>query len=214
MKLLVIGATGRTGKELVNQALSLGHDIVIYTRNPDKLVVNDDIKVVVGEINDSKKIAQALIEVDAVLVTLGNPSSNKGAPLFEVAIPSIMKAMDKAGITRLINMSALGVGQTFKNAPIHYKIAAKTFLMSAFRDHNVGESQLQNSHLNWTIIYPGILKNGEMTDEPLVREAITGYKMPLNSSTYRSDVAKVMLSVLRDKTTYQKALIMCSKQGK
>ena len=215
MKLFLIGATGRTGSEIVKQALINNDEIVAYVRTPSKLNINDPkLTIVKGQLNDVDTMAAAMRGCEAVLVTLGNPISNSSGKLFSFAIPDIIKAMDQAKIKRLISLSALGVDTTLTNTRYPYRMGAKGFLKSNFADHEAGESKLKNSDLNWTTVHPGPLFNGKKTGNPLVRDAVSGFKMPGVPRTYRSDVAQVMLRIIRDRKTFGKQLIMCSKQDK
>lgn len=215
MKLFLIGATGRTGSEIVKQALTRNDELVAYVQNPSKLNINDpELTVIKGQLDDVAKMASEMKGCNAVLVTLGNPISNSSGKLFSFAIPDIIKAMDQAKIKRLISLSALGVGTTLANTSYPYRMGAKGFLKGNFSDHEAGESQLKNSDLNWTTVHPGPLFNGKKTENPLVRDADSGYKMPGAPRTYRSDVAQVMLRIIKDRKTFGKQLIMCSKQDK
>ena len=212
MKLCIFGATGRTGEELILQSLEKKYSVIAYVRHPDKLTHRDQITVVTGELNDIDKMTSAMKGCDAVLVALGNPVSNSSGKLFALAIPNIIEAMDKAGVKRLISLSALGVGATYENTRYPYRMGAKGFLKGNFADHEAGEKQLPSSDLDWTTIHPGPLFNGERSEVPLVRDAASGYKMPGAPRTNRADVAKVMLQIIDDPQTYMKQLIMCSKQ--
>lgn len=211
MNLLIIGATGRTGQELVTQALAGGHQVTVYIRKPWPLPTHANLKIMTGQLTEKDKLVSAMRHQDAVLVTLGNPKSNKSAPLFEIAMSVIISAMEQAGIKRIIKMSAMGVGETFVNAPLHYKIAAKTLLKGAFTDHERGELLLMGSSLKWTTLHPGILVDKPKTAQPYVALSRKNLKMPINSTTRRADVAQVMLSLLNDETTYQRQVLMCSK---
>lgn len=215
MKLFLIGATGRTGAEIVKQALINNDEIVAYVRTPSKLNINDPkLTIVKGQLDDVDTMAAAMKGCEAILVTLGNPISNSSGKLFSFAIPDIIKAMDQAKIKRLISLSALGVGTTLANTSYPYRMGAKGFLKGNFADHEAGESQLNDSDLNWTTVHPGPLFNGKKTGNPLVRDAASGFKMPGAPRTYRSDVAQVMLRIIKDRKTFGKQLIMCSKQDK
>lgn len=190
----------RTGSPIFRKKYS----VIAYVRHPDKLTHRDQITVVTGELNDIDKMASAMKGCDAV--------SNSSGKLFALAIPNIIEAMDKAGVKRLISLSALGVGATYENTRYPYRMGAKGFLKGNFADHEAGEKQLPSSDLDWTTIHPGPLFNGERSENPLVRDAASGYKMPGAPRTNRADVAKVMLQIIDDPQTYMKQLIMCSKQ--
>lgn len=212
MKLLILGATGRTGQELINQALTAGHHVTAYVRNAKQLLRQTNLTIIEGQLTDQEQLIAVLSGCEAVLITLGNPKSNKSFPLFQTVMPILISAMQQTGIKRLVKLSALGVGETFHNAPIHYKIAAKTFLKDVFVDHDRGEQLLRATALDWTTIHPGILVDKPQTPHPVVIVSTAQVKMPLHSTSHRADVAQVMLQVLNDKKTIHQAVLMCSKQ--
>lgn len=212
MKLFILGATGRTGKELIKQATERGYEIVAYVRSPQKLVPQDNLKVIQGNLNETSKMEHALASCDAVLVTLGNPINDSSANLFESLMPNLIKSMQHTNVSRIISLSSLGTGDAIKNVSYPYKLGVKTFLKGNQADHEKGEQHLIHSNLNWTLIYPGPLFNGDKTSHPLVKNAASGYKMPGAPRTNRADVAAVMLDQLNNKSSYKQKLIMCSKQ--
>ena len=212
MKLLILGATGRTGHELVTQALDMNFEVTVYVRNSQSLVSHPNLTIIEGQLTDQEQLIKAMSGSTAVLVALGNPKSNKSLPLFQTVMPILIKAMQQTGVKRLIKLSALGVGETYQNAPFHYKIAARTFLKGAFTDHERGEELLQATSLDWTTIHPGILVDKPQTPNPYVKGFDEQLKMPVHSSTHRADVAHVMLQVLNEERTIHQKVLMCSKQ--
>lgn len=210
MKVLVIGATGRTGSEIVKQLLEEGNDVIAYVRRPESIQEKDHLSVVVGQINDSETMTKAAKGADAILVALGNPMSNSSAPLMEKAAPTVIKVSKASGVNRVIWLSALGVGKTLENTRYPYKLGAKTFLKGNFKDHHIGESQLEDSGLNWTTVHPGPLYNKEKTKNPIVKDASTGYIMPGSPRTNRADVAAVMIKIIHDDATFKKQILITS----
>ena len=82
MKLTIFGATGGTGKQLVEQALAAGNHVVVYVRNPSKLeFLHKDLTIVEGELADQLMIEQAVIGVDAVISVLGPRGGSKDKPI-------------------------------------------------------------------------------------------------------------------------------------
>lgn len=214
MKVLVIGATGRTGQELVKQSMNKGYEVVAYVRRPDAVPSQRKLEVFAGNLDSIELLTAALKGVDAVLVALGNSMSNRNDKLFEWVIPNIIAAMKTSNVKRIVSLSALGVGNTYNNTRYPYRLGARTFLKGNFKDHLAGEIKFKDSGLDWTTIHPGPLFNGEKMASPLVRDAATGYQMPRAPRTNRADVAQVMLNVLMDTSTFKKELIMASTPDK
>lgn len=213
MKIMIIGATGRTGKDLVSLALNQGNEVIAYVRHPQKISPTKNLTVVQGELTNTSLLSESLVGCNAVLVTLGNSISNSSASLFSFAIPNIIEAMSNSNVKRIISLSALGVGSTYQNTRYPYRLGATTFLKGNFADHEAGEAKLRTSKLIWTTIHPGPLFNGTATENPTVKIANNSIKMPRAPRTYREDVAKVMLDSVSDKRTFGQKILMCSKQA-
>ena len=212
MKLLIIGATGQTGQELLKQALAQGQVVSAYVRNPQKLPADSRLTIYQGQLSEEDKLRQAMTGQDAVLLTLGNSFANRSQPVFEKVMPTIIASMKQAQVQRLISLSSLGVGLTLGNTRYPYRLGVQTFLRGNHRDHWLGEKELGDSGLNWTTIHPSPLFNGEKTAHPSYHLAHTGYKVSGIARTMRADVAAVMLEVLARPETYQQALVMSSQE--
>ncbi|TYL51679.1 SDR family oxidoreductase [Nocardioides sp. BGMRC 2183] len=210
MKIVIIGATGKTGTELTTQALAAGHTVVAYVRRPEAIAPTPGITVVGGQLDDSNRLEAALEGCDAVIVTLGPKISDRNKPLLSFAIPAVITAAQQAGVKRIVVLSALGVGATMANTRYPYRLGAKTFLKGNFADHHAGESHLNDSELDWTTIHPGPLFNAEQTPQPTIVDAATGKKMPGSPRTMRADVAATILGMLDEPTTYGKQMLVTS----
>jgi len=107
MKLLVFGATGGTGRELVKQALAQGHQVTAYARNPDKFgdITHAGLQVVRGDVLDPAAVEKAVSGHDAVLSAIGAGAGR--TTLREEGTRNIVRAMQKAGVCRLICQSSL-----------------------------------------------------------------------------------------------------------
>ena len=135
MKLFILGATGRTGQELVRQALSDGHEVVAYVRSPEKLNSQEKLTIIQGTLEETTKLQQAMMSCDAVLVALGNPIKDSSADLFASFMPQLIKIMRLAAVSRIIVLSSLGTGETISNVTYPYKIGVQTFLKGNQADH-------------------------------------------------------------------------------
>ncbi len=210
MRIALVGATSRTGAEVIDQALAAGHEIVAYARRPEAVPTRAGVTTVGGQLDDADTMTAALQGCDAVVVTLGPKVSQPNAPIMVTAMPTVIKAAKAAGVDRVVVLSALGAGETFANTRYPYRFGCRTFLAGNFRDHVAGESQLVGTGLNWTTVHPGPLSDGARTAKPLVAPATSGRRMPGSPRTTRADVAATILRVLDDPSTYGKQMLLTS----
>src|SRR5207302_8025582 len=112
--IVVRGATGRTGRRLVEQARERGHEITALVRDPSKHPSQDGVRVLTGSPLDPAAVAGALDRIDAVLVALGNRRAREvvRSTLLTDAMGALVPAMEERGVSRLIVLSAVGVGET------------------------------------------------------------------------------------------------------
>ncbi|WP_155059817.1 NAD(P)-dependent oxidoreductase [Streptomyces blattellae] len=210
MRIALLGATGRTGTEFMEQALAAGNEVVAYVRRPEALGARPGLSVVGGQLDDRNAVKGALAGCDAVAVTLGPKISQRNAPIMATAMPPVIAAAKENGVKRIVVLSALGVGDTFENTQYPYRFGCRTFLASNFRDHVAGESQLVGSGLDWTTVHPGPLSDAPRTPHPLIVDAATGRQMPRAPRTRRSDVAAAMLAMIEDSSTFGKQMLITS----
>jgi len=161
MNLSIFGATGPTGRVLVQQALDAGHSVTAYARNPAKLeIAHPKLRTVQGELTDPAGIAQAVKGADAVLSLLGpNDTSLKvvGTPIAD-GTRSIVSAMNEKGVKRLIATSSAAFPAE-GDVPSWGKSVLNTLIrsgMSVFASGPYGEISttagvIRESDLDWTL---------------------------------------------------------------
>jgi putative NADH-flavin reductase len=161
MKLIVFGATGGTGRQVVAQALSAGHTVTAVARRPDILAIRHErLTVVGGDVLEPATLAQPLVGQDAVVSALG---IRNGEPttLYSAGLANIMHAMQLASVRRLICISAGGLDP----GPGIARWLAKTILWRLLRDSYIDmtrmEAEVKASDLDWTIVQAPML-----TDKP------------------------------------------------
>lgn len=193
MKFTVIGATGRTGRPLTEQALAAGHEVVALARTPLDLAALDAprLTVVQGDVLDPQDVSRAVDGADAVLLTLGH---TEGSPpdLMERAARNVIDAMGRHGVRRVVTETGAGVadpkdpgglGPTVMRGLM--QVVARTLLA----DSEAHVDALRRSGLDWTAVRAPRLTNG-----PHTGEYETGYlSMGPGHSVARADVADLML---------------------
>ncbi|QLY30716.1 SDR family oxidoreductase [Nocardia huaxiensis] len=197
MRIAIFGATGTVGRQVVEQALAQGHEVTALTRSAGNLAItNQRLRVVQGDVLDPAAVERAVSGQDAVIVTLGN--GRKGVIRAE-GTRTVMEAMSRTGVKRLIVMSSLGVGDSRGNLNFLWKyVFFGLLLRQAYADHVQQESHVLASDLDWTIVRPAAF-----TDDPAtgayqrnVAPDAKGLKLKIS----RADIAAFLLEQLTDST--------------
>lgn len=197
MKLLIFGSTGKTGRELVNQALDAGYEVTAFARNPQKMEIRHDrLTVVKGDITDADSINVAVPGHDAVLSALGSPGLGKSTELSD-GTRRIIASMEGSGVKRLIFESTVGVGDSSSHATVFARwFFFPVVIRNILADKEIQERIIKESSLDWTIVRPGRLTNGPKRGIYREGDAISGTAVATSIS--RADVAEFMLRQVTD----------------
>lgn len=206
----VLGANGRTGIEIVKQALEKGWVVKALVRDKQKIkLANPNLHVVEGNPMRIDEVTKVVEETDAVYVALNigrktdMPWSKVVSPLdlLRVSIDNTINAMQENGVKRVITVSAWGTGDSYKETNWIFKfLIKKTNVGVAYAGHEDQERLLRKSGLDWTSVRPVGLSNSEK--QKSVRVSIKGDKK-LNMAISRKDVARFMLDIVDDEKYYQ-----------
>lgn len=203
MKLAIFGATGGTGRHLVEMGLAAGHEITVLARTPAKMEFqNPKLTVIEGDVLNLDQVMQTVKGADAVLSALGTSQNNPDG-IISNGVKNIIQAMQANGVKRVIAISSLGVGDSKNQVPLAFKVIMKTVpaLKKAMEDLEKMETHLQQSGLEWVIVRPSGLTN----DPPIGNYKFgTDPKMKAGRIS-RADVADFMLKQLADNTFLRKA---------
>lgn len=200
MKLYIVGGTGKTGQEIIQQALEQGHTVTALVRNPKKLKLTDpNLSVVRGNVLDLKSFDESINGHDAVLSALGHKRFIIRTTILSKGTMNIIAAMKKQKVKRFICITSLGINDSIFKLGLYYTLFTIPFiLLFYFLDKAKQEKIIFKSGLDWTIIRPGQLTNGRKRQR---------YKHGLNAGNYlitkmisRADVADFMLKQLNDNT--------------
>ena len=208
MKLLVLGATGGTGRQVVTHALDAGHDVTILVRNRGQAgLAPPRLRIVDGDVRNLTQLGEAIRGQEAVISTLGRGKSFKSENVIAESVPAILAAMQSQDIKRLLFTSAIGVGDTFRDASLPMKIFARTLLRGIYADKIIGDDLIRKSGLDWTIVQPVGL-----TDGPLTKRYRVGEHLPLSglASISRADTAHFIVDRIADQSTFKKTLIVAN----
>jgi putative NADH-flavin reductase len=193
MKIVIFGASGRTGILTVYQALEKGHAVTAFARKPDAVTIrHKNITILQGDISEYEKVKQAVAGQDAVISALGVDIRKKNTVLSE-GTRNILKAMEECGVKRFICMSSAGIlgddGGFFFG-----KIMIPLFLKQVFEDKKQQMNIVRESNAEWVLIRPVGLTDAPKTGRYQIRPGKPG-----SATIPRADVADFMLKLLTDK---------------
>lgn len=209
MQILVIGATGGTGREIVKQALERGLDVVALVRKPSKLkIANDRLRVVKGDVMDAASVDAAVQGCDAVVCALGHKRWLGPSKILSEGTRNIVAAMEKHGVKRLVLESALGVNCSAGRLGLYYTLFTIPFILPFYwYDKGRQEKVAIQSQLDWVIVRPGQLTNGRKRGTYKHGSDVGSYIWSVSIS--RADVADFMLNQLGDTPYLQQAPGVC-----
>jgi uncharacterized protein YbjT (DUF2867 family) len=185
MNLVVLGATGRTGRLVVEQALAAGHTVTALVRSPEKLTLgNSNLRVVPGQATDTLAVSRAMEGADAVISTLGG----KGSVIAD-STRAIVEAGRKTGVSRVVVLSTFAAQRD--RLDVGTRLLTGLGMGSTLKDKSAGEEMLRRSDLEWTIVYASILSDGPADGSVAVLPE--GAKRRMSERIARADVAAWML---------------------
>jgi putative NADH-flavin reductase len=203
MNILVFGASGRTGRELVRQGLAQGQTVTAFVRHPASFdIAHPQLKVVQGDAADRVSVERAVKDQDVVICALGGASLLKREQAVVVGVHNIIMAMEEAGARRLIYLSADTVRDTHDQLNALRKMFVPLLFHNSAADHEINESMIKQSHLDWIIVRPPMLTNGERTSTYRSGERLRARAIIPHFS--RADLAEFMLKHLADDTFLHK----------
>ena len=191
MKLLILGATGPTGRHLVDLALRSGDSVTALVRNPAGLGdLADRVAPVTGDATAHRDVSGAAVGHDAIVSVLGRGNSVRADGLFTRASAAVLGAAAEAGVPRLVWLSSFGVGHTFGWSSTAQKLIYSTLLRSLYADKAIADECIRSSVLDWTVVLPTKLTHG-----PAKGTFLADDRLPMkgNPSISRADVAAFML---------------------
>jgi uncharacterized protein YbjT (DUF2867 family) len=203
MRVLVIGATGQTGRHAVTKLLARGDEVTAFARNPSAVAERDRLRVVRGDARDAASLDSAVHGQDAVLVAFGARSLRKD-DVQEVLMRNLIAAMTKHGVTRVVNLSGWGSGGDA--VPAANLVARYFFFPVVLRhllaDKKRGEAHLFDSALHYVNVCPAFLKNAPARGG--VQASID--ERGLRQYMHREDLAAFMVEQLTADTWVRKCV--------
>lgn len=197
MRIALFGATGGTGQEIISQALAAGHKITALVRTPGSLARRQGVVIVGGDASDPAAVAKTLDGSDVAISTLGNFNRKRNTQV-SGAMRIIVRAMEDAGPNRLVVVTTIGVGDSYKplKSFIFKHLVIGLLAKNIWKDRERQEAVIAASSLDWTIARPGALKDTAHTGMYQVVDG--GAAQPNKIIISRADVADFCLKAAQD----------------
>jgi len=208
MRLVVLGATGGVGLQLVSQAIAHGHSVTAFARSPERLLnLGDGLMLMRGNLLDVDELAEVLRGQDAIVSAFGPrvPITNGDSHLLRRFGTTLTIAMEKARVRRAIIVSTAFL---FKDSIIPPTcLFGRLFFPSVVEDATAMEDVIATSGLDWTLVRPPRLTDGPRTGDYRVRE---GHLPRFGFTASRADVADYMIKTVEGHAAIGKVVGVCS----
>lgn len=206
MRILVIGASGRTGRHVVDRALGHGHEVTAFARSGRLDPLEPRARVIAGDVLDFDAVDAAVEGQQGVVVAIGRGAS-PFAPLHEPAIANVVHAMAVHGVVKLAVLSAAGTfARTDPNISMAYRARIATIAKGAYDDLEGMESRVMASGLDWTIVRARALSDDPATGD--YRISLDGSIPKSKGRISRADVAGLLLKAIETDTYRKRAVVI------
>lgn len=209
LNLLILGASGGTGRHLVSQALAAGHRVTAVSRHPENAgVPHRNLSLATGDVaEDPNVIERVLPGHDAVLSALGRGLSFAPKHLSAHTAAKLIPAMESLGPKRLVWLSACGVAPDYDGVTGVPQLFFRTLLKGIYADKSIGDAAVRESGLEWTIICPVRMTDGHAIGKYRVGERLESVS---GATISRATVAAFMLRCAIEREAAVKRLIISS----
>lgn len=205
MKVIVFGATGTVGKLAVEEMLNAGHAVTAFARSPQNLgFTHERLTLAAGDAMIEDAVAGAIAGHDAVVVTLGSGTSRKST-IRSAGTLNVIRGMQRHGVRRLICQSTLGAHESWSNLNFFWKrIMFGLLLRPVFLDHELQETHVRASGLDWTIVRLSAFADGPATGA--FSEDFSPAERNLTLKIARADIARFLSRQLSELRYMQRAV--------
>jgi putative NADH-flavin reductase len=208
-RVLIVGATGGTGRQLVAQALERGLAVTALVRDPSKLqIAHPQLTVVRGDVLDAGSVETAMRGQEAVLSALGHKRFYPPNRILSEGTRNILRAMEAQGVPRFVCETSLGIGDSAARLGVYYTFfTIPVVLPFYYWDKTRQERVIAGSGVEWVIVRPGLLTNGEKRGRYRHGRHVGSFLWTVRIS--RADVADFMLNQLESDTYLRTASGVC-----
>lgn len=197
MRIVVIGATGGTGRLVVGEGAARGHEVVALARRPDADIPHGErIRIAPGDVRNPESLAAALEGADAVVSCLGVGglfAAKKVGDLLSAGARNLLAAMQQRGVRRLVAVSSVGVDDDPTEEWIYRHVLKPFFLKPLYDDMAEMERIIEASATDWTLLRPPLLIDKPARGRFRLHR---GGNVPGARRLTRADLANFILDIL------------------
>jgi uncharacterized protein YbjT (DUF2867 family) len=204
MRVLLLGATGGTGREIVREAGAQGHSVVALVRSRTKATGLAGAELVEGDARDEQALSRALEGCSGVISSLGTPMSPfREVTLLSVATRALVTAMESRNVRRLVCITGLGAGDSRGHGGFLFdSLFFPLLLRKVYEDKNRQEDIVRASKLDWVLVRPVVLNDKPARGTVRAQTDLSGIH---GGAVSRGDVAKFVVQQLTDDTWLRRA---------
>ncbi|MCW2943316.1 MAG: hypothetical protein JWR24_33 [Actinoallomurus sp.] len=193
MRILLFGADWPLGRLIASTALQEGHHVTAFVRDPARPIERHDrLKIIHGDVLDAASVAAVVPGHDMVIGALGRSKQAPAGRFHRPAVGHLAEAMKVHGVSRLIWVSAHGVGDSRGDSGLVFERVLRPLLWRAeYADKERQETAVRTTDLEWTIVRPARLTDGPATDRYRASEGIW---LDWRSHISRADVADFVIN--------------------
>lgn len=203
MRVVVFGATGKTGEQAWKLLLEAGHDVTVFGRSVERRYSDEPVARVQGDVLDAAAVSKAVEAQDAALVCLG-PVSTKDQSTLSQGASNIASAMQAHGVRRVVFISAAGVGDSWQQIPWYSKLVFRAMLRKILAEHAREEEIFACDALDWTAVRAAVL-----TNKPATGRIVASNTGP-NKTIPRADLAAFLVAELFNQDHVNQAISVTS----
>ncbi|MGJ4908375.1 NAD(P)-dependent oxidoreductase [Bradyrhizobium sp. HKCCYLS2033] len=195
--ILVLGATGGTGRLIVRDALARGHHVTALVRSPERAGDLQGAQLIVGDARDEATLRKALKGQNAVISSLGTPLSPfREVTTLSTSTRALVKAMKAEHVARLVAITGIGAGDSRGHGGFVYdRLILPLLLRNVYADKNRQEAVIRDSGLDWLIVRPAMLNDKPGGQKLRALTDLAGFH---GGTIARADVARFVVDQVSD----------------
>lgn len=199
---MVFGATGGTGRQVVEQAVAAGHDVTVLARDPARVVARDRVTVIGGDVLTPQPWRAAVAGQDAVLSCLGSTDRRHPTTVYSEGTANILAAMRDGGVRRVLCLSSAGL-EIAPGTPLGQRLVTRLVIQRLYRHGYADMARMERlvaaaRDLDWTIVRPPMLTDGPQTGDYRTAE---NAHLAKAKSISRADLAHYLLTQVTDEAS-------------